>query len=165
MLTVREVAFDRLAENWSYFCIYSSICWHRPSYSRPDRHISHRASAGNGFIFRPANPRSSLPSKLAEMVKHVTCIWAVSCPILGLEASYPYWVFSRLSQAVQTNTETVRDVKPRLLDAMHIPVQFTTTISIEDMSLTIRQNRYKKTYLTLIVLMWRIGWAHNNARK
>jgi len=147
MLTVREVAFDRLAENWIYFCIYSSIWRHDPSYSRPDRHMSHLASDRNGFRFHPANPRSSLPSKLAEMVKHVTCIWAVSCSILGLETGYPHWVFLRFSPAVQINTEKVRNVTPRLLDAIHIPVQFTTTISIEDASLRIRQNPYKKPHL------------------
>jgi len=63
MLTVREVAFDRLAENLIYFCFYSSIWRHDASYSRPERHISHIASTENGFRFCPANPRSHYQAK------------------------------------------------------------------------------------------------------
>jgi hypothetical protein len=42
-------------------------------------------------------------------------------------------------------------VTPRSLDAMHPLVHFTTTIrvSIEDVSLSIRQNRYKKRFIII----------------
>lgn len=55
-------------------------------------------------------------------------------------------VFAALSGRPD-NHRTVRNVTPRMLDAMHIPVHFTTAISIEDVSLSVRQNRYKKSYL------------------
>jgi len=38
-------------------------------------------------------------------------------------------------------------------------------IAVFDQSWSVAGGRQERTLLTLILLMWRIGWAHNNARK